>query len=360
MRVLLVIDSLRYRGAARQLTLLAPELDGKRVQSRICVLGGETPWTRRLAAVGANVTPLGWTRMLDGRALWRLRAIVREFQPDVVHALGQRAYRAVATAAKSTDLILSHGEVVTERRSALPAVDRWLLGRAKSVVASSAAEASAYRRLGVGDRRVVLIPPGVKPVAASTTASPTVRESLGLSPGARLVACVGPLEFEKGFKDAVWAFDILKYVYDDLYLLLIGDGPARLDLQRFTRAIRADDRVRWLGDRSAVPELLAQVDILWVPSHADRGRNAALEAMSAGRPVVASRLPGLAEIVVDGRTGFLVGRGDKAAFARRTHFLLKEEQMRGQLGEAGRKRARRSFSVNRLVNEFTRLYEEAA
>ena len=136
----------------------------------------------------------------------------------------------------------------------------------------------------------------------------------------------------------MWAFDILKYVYADLYLLLIGDGPARRDLQRFTRAIRADDRVRWLGDRSAVPELLAQVDILWVPSHADRGRNAALEAMSAGRPVVASRLPGLGEIVVDEKTGFLVGRGDKAALARRTHFLLKEEQLRAQFGEAGRER----------------------
>jgi glycosyltransferase involved in cell wall biosynthesis len=168
------------------------------------------------------------------------------------------------------------------------------------------------------------------------------------------------LEPEKGFKDAVWAFDILKYVYADLYLLLIGDGPARGDLQRFARAIRADDRVQWLGDRSAVQALLGQVDILWVPSHADRGQNAALEAMSAGRPVVASRLPGLAEIVVDGRTGFLVARGDKAALARRTHFLLKEEQMRAQLGEAGRERACRSFSVDLLVRSFTRLYEEAA
>jgi glycosyltransferase involved in cell wall biosynthesis len=360
MRILFVVDSLDYGGVGRQLTLLIPQLIGKRIETHLCVLGHETPWTRLLSSQGVDVTALHWTRVLDGRPLWRLRQIVRELKPDLVHVLGQAAFRAVMLATESKGLVVSHPNVNDCGRSALHNVDRWLLDRAEKVVACGRADVDFYRRLGVVERKIGLIPPAVGQVSNCAVELPAIRESLGLPCTARLVACVGPLKPHKGFKDAVWALDILKYVHDDLYLLFVGDGPARAELQRFARSIRADDRIRWLGDQSAVPELLTQVDIVWVPSHAERGRNAALEAMAAGRPVIASNRSGLAEIVVEGHTGFLVTCEDKAALARRTHLLLQDEPLRRDLGDAGRQRAVRCFSVENLVDAYRRLYEEAA
>ena len=84
MRILFVVDSLDYGGVARQLTLLIPQLVGKRIETHLCVLGHETPWTRLLSSRGVDVTALHWNRILDGRPLWRLRQIVRELQPDLV------------------------------------------------------------------------------------------------------------------------------------------------------------------------------------------------------------------------------------------------------------------------------------
>jgi glycosyltransferase involved in cell wall biosynthesis len=360
MRFLFVVDSLDYGGIARQLTLLLPQLVGKRVEAHLCVLGHETPWTRHLSRRGVNVTALHWTRILDGRPLWRLRKLVRELNPDLVHVVGRTAFRAVTLASKSKGVVVSDPNIGDAGRSAFHNLDRWLLDRAGKVVACGRAEADAYRRLGVNERKICLLLPAVEQVSDSAIELPAVRDSLGLPCNARLVTCVGPLKSQKGFKDAVWALDILKYVHDDLYLLFVGDGPARAELQRFARSIRADDRIRWLGDQVAVPELLTQMDIVWVPSHAERGRNAVLEAMAAGRPVIASQRPGLAELVVEGHTGFLVRCGDKAALARRTHLLLQDERLRRALGDAGRQRALRCFSVENLVDGYTSLYEEAA
>src|SRR5262249_47302728 len=96
--------------------------------------------------------------------------------------------------------------------------------------------------------------------------------------------------------------------------------------------------------------------VVWVPSLREGGRGAALEAMAAGRPVVANALPGLAELVVDGQTGSLVKPGDKPQRARATRLLLDDPGRARALGEAGRRPAEEAFGVARLVGEAKRLY----
>jgi glycosyltransferase involved in cell wall biosynthesis len=98
--------------------------------------------------------------------------------------------------------------------------------------------------------------------------------------------------------------------------------------------------------------------VVWSPDRSGGSTNAVLEAMAAGRPVVASRLPGLAEVVAEGETGFLVPRGDKAALARRTRLLLDDPARRRQMGEAARQRAREHFGVAAMVRRFAELYED--
>jgi glycosyltransferase involved in cell wall biosynthesis len=97
-----------------------------------------------------------------------------------------------------------------------------------------------------------------------------------------------------------------------------------------------------------------------VPSLTDRGRSVAAEAMLAGRPVVASRWPGLAEVVADGLTGYLVPPDDKAALARQTRPLLENAELRRRLGAAGRQRAIAQFSVQGLVETCISQYESCA
>jgi glycosyltransferase involved in cell wall biosynthesis len=176
-----------------------------------------------------------------------------------------------------------------------------------------------------------------------------------LPPGT--ILCIGPLERCKGFRDAIWVLDILRFLHNDLQLAFVGSGTDRDAIERFAHDARVADRVRFLGERTDVPALLAQAELVWAPTHAAGGINAVLEAMAAGRPVVASDLPEIAAIVASGETGFLVPPGDQAALARQTRLLLDDADLRRKMGEAGRRRALEIFPAAAMVQRFASIYE---
>jgi len=350
-RVLFLIPGLEYGGAASQLQLLATGLPRERFEVRVCALESPGPVADALQGAGVEVAALGWSRVLDARPLLALRRRVAEFRPDVVHAWRPAAAYAAALSRGPARLVLSaalgHGKAGLVRAR----LDRWLCGRADRLVVAGEAEAEHYRRRGVPGDKLAVVPPGVPEADGKALVDPP-----GVPPSARVIACVGPLAGHEGYRDAVWAFDILKYLYNDLHLVLVGDGPGRGRLEQFTRDIGAADRVRFLGPRADVAAVLARADVVWVPNRAG-GLNVALEAMAAGRPVVAARRPTLAEAVADGTTGFLVPPADKAALARQTRLLLDDPDRRQAMGAAGRQRAATAFAAAAMVARFADLYE---
>jgi glycosyltransferase involved in cell wall biosynthesis len=359
MKVLFVIPSLDHGGAARQLTLLARSLPRDRFAPTVAVLGGESAWGAELRGAGVAVEALGWRRPFDPRPFLRLRQTARGLTPDIIHAWGLPALRAVAAARCRGRVVLS-APLRGERKPRLGRLDRWLIGAlVRRVAVSGPAEGERCRGLGVPADRLAEVPPAVAPAGEAPPHAELCR-SLGLPRGARLVVAVGPLETIKGFRDAIWAFDILRFLYDDLHLLLAGTGPDEARLRQFIGVTQLEGRVHLLGRCPDVMPLLAGAEVVWVPSRADRGVNVALEAMAAGRPVLASRWPGLAEVVADGVTGLLLPPGDQGALARETRLLLDDPARRQRLGEAGRKRAADHFGTEALAARWAALYAEAA
>jgi glycosyltransferase involved in cell wall biosynthesis len=348
--ILFVIPGLDYGGAARQLTLIAEGLPRARFRARVCVLGRTAPWADELRAAGVEVDFLGWNRPFEPAPLFALRRLAAELRPDVVHLWGRIALRAGAAfggVRGAGRLFVSAAAPPGNHRPVW--IDRWLLRRAAVVVAFGEAEADHCRRLGVRPERVAVVAPGVRPAPPPAADAP-------LPPG-RLLLGVGPLEAHKGFRDAIWALDILRFLYDDLRLVLAGDGPDRPRLEQFARTARVERRVLFTGRLPDLAPWSHAAELAWVPSRTDGGVCAALEAMAAGRPVIATRLPALAEIVEDGAVGRLVPPGDKTELARQTRFLLNDPDRRHAYGEAGRRRAAEHFSVERLVRRCAELYE---
>jgi glycosyltransferase involved in cell wall biosynthesis len=167
---------------------------------------------------------------------------------------------------------------------------------------------------------------------------------------------MGPLEPSKGFKEAVWGFHILASLYEELYLVVIGDGSDRVRMNRMAHSL-FPERVILLGARADCRNILARAEVVWVPSHVPRGFNVALEAMAAAKPVIASRVIGLNDIVVEGVTGGFMTPGDKVGLARQTRPLLEDAAKRIQWGEAGRRRVQEKFSVPSLARAYQDLYE---
>jgi glycosyltransferase involved in cell wall biosynthesis len=175
--------------------------------------------------------------------------------------------------------------------------------------------------------RIRMVPLAVAPVAAVDL------RSLGLPAGARVIAAAGRLDASADGRTAVWAFDVLRYADPNLYLLLVGGDPGRGRLERLADALAFDDnRVRFAGPRADAAAMLAAADVVWVTATRG-GVNVALEAMAAGRPVVAVRNSDLAGLVDD---ALVVPPTDRVRLAAVTNELFASPDRLAAAGGHGR------------------------
>jgi glycogen(starch) synthase len=347
-RILHLIPSLAPCGSATQLRLLAKHLPRDRFELLVLVLGKEAGGP---AMLDVDIELLQQHRVIDLQPFLKMRNLIRSFKPDTIHAWGAPSLWTLA--------IASYGRLAqtifqpTVRETPDP-LSRFLFRRSRQVVVTGIHQLEEYKPFVSHGNKLVLIPPGVE---AARSEKPNALSWPGLPENARVIVCLGPIERHKGFHDAIWAFDILKYVHPERYLALVGTGPDRDRLADFVHAVKAQEFVHFAGRVDEVSPFLSSAEIVWIPGLAASGVNAALEAMALGRPVVASRVPALAEIVEDGQTGLLFTPGDKPDLARRTKLLLDDAGLRERCAEAARTRARDHFGVQEMTQRYAELYE---
>ena len=353
---------LRPSGLVRQLRLLTGELAKGPARPQVGVLGpADADTAAEFRAAGVAVHTLPVRHMIDVRGARALRRAVAAANPAVVHAWGPAAARACPLVVQSgADGGNTPRVVVSGASVAGGGLTGWLTTRATRradrVVPVTWAEAERYRRLGVPAGHLTRIGPAVAPASAPDRGA--VLRELGLPPGARLIVTAGRLEANAGLKAAIWAFDMLRYDFPDLHLLVFGDGPDRAELEAFGRAIAFDDfRVRFPGMNPGLPGILGLAEAVWVTRHRG-GVHLALEAMATGRTVIGWKTAELAEVVEDGVTGFLVPPGERPPVAARTYPLLQDPGLGDAIGRAGRVRAAERYAVGRMADQYVRLYAE--
>ena len=178
-----------------------------------------------------------------------------------------------------------------------------------------------------------------------------------LPPGTRLLVAGGESIKGVGPKDAIVAFDMLRYDAKELHLMVCGAGEETAALEQFGRALAFDDfRLRFAADGAIRSGAVQFADAVLVTN--PRGVDEALEAMAAARPVIGWQTPDMEEIVDDKVTGVLVPLGDRGALAACTRAVLANPNYARRLGEAGRARVADRFGRARMVDQFARLYRE--
>src|SRR5262249_18324101 len=128
--------------------------------------------------------------------------------------------------------------------------------------------------------------------------------------------------------------------------------------ETFAAAVQVLAGVHFTGADADVPALMSRAEVVWVPGRVECGMQVVLEAMAAGRPVVASNWPRLAELIREGETRYLVPPGDKTAIARQTQGLLTDAALRRSMGEAARRRVAEHFRADKLAERCARVYLE--
>jgi len=185
-----------------------------------------------------------------------------------------------------------------------------------------------------------------------------VRQGLGCATDHLLVCAVGRLSPEKGHGFLLAAFREVVAAVPEARLVLVGDGPLRSRLQAQAARWSLSDHVIFAGYRNDVEAIIAASDLLVMSSLREGFGDPIIEAMALCKPVIASRVGGMVEIVRDEETGLLVPSGDPDTLALAMIKLLKDPQAREQMGLQGRQVALREFSVQRLADDLAKLYNE--
>jgi glycosyltransferase involved in cell wall biosynthesis len=368
-------------GAERSLALLAGGLADRGHRVAVTAPG---PWALgaelERAGIGVVSIPIRacWLAQFGPQPLWRqmaralryavpdaggrrLRAWLAATSPDLVHVNCLPHVRGAA-AARSCGLPL----VWHVREILPPGVRRhWFAGRlrreATIIVAVSEAVASWLRVEGLGDR-VKVIHNGVD-LPAAPAAPEAVRDGLGLPPEAVVVGHFGQLVAHKGARDFVRAAHLAAASNQALHFLIAGHGPRSFvdGLLRETAAGPGSGRIHVVPPQDDIWDLMAAVDVVAVTTvWPDPLPRVVMEAMAAGRPVVAYDGGGVPEMVVDGETGRLCRSGDIDGLRRALVDLAGDEALRDRLGGAGRNRAREVFSVKRHLDRMESVFQSVA
>jgi glycosyltransferase involved in cell wall biosynthesis len=218
---------------------------------------------------------------------------------------------------------------------------------AHGIVANSSAARAHLEREGVPGDRIHVIPNGVSVERFAPLA--VVRP-------VRTIITVANLRREKAHEVLLHAAAQLAPTHPDLRFVIAGDGPRAAALRNLVSTLGLASQVEFLGHVEDVPGLLRGADAFVLPSLSEAFPNAAIEAMAAGLPVVASAVGGLLDLIDDGRTGILAPAGDVSAFAAAIAGLVAEPARASRLGAAARAEVAARYSFDRMVRSFEHLY----
>jgi len=381
-RILRVIARLNVGGPALHVSYLASELDKrgyetKLVAGRVSDGEGSMEFVARDRGVAVQFIPELQREIhagVDLRAVWRLRGLIREFRPHILHthtakagAVGRLAALISGSARPGVIVHTFHGHVLRgyfgRLSTTLFRLLETTLARVSDVLIAVSPEVrDDLVRLRVApESRIRVIRLGIDledRTSFAAGARGVMRDELGV-PGDRFViGWLGRMTEIKRVDVLLSAFAILRDQGVDADLVLSGDGPLRDELVAQAELLGIADRCHFIGFRSDVGAVLTGLDTFVLTSANEGTPVTLIEASAAGLPVVSTNVGGVSDVVLADRTGLLVAVGDQRAIADCLGRLAADAELRERLGEQGRAFVSARYSIPRLVDDMDELYRE--
>lgn len=356
------IDDLGVGGTQNWLTLLVPALAVRGFAVRVyCMRAIAHPEILERLAPHAKVQIIGEGRLWTGSGLLRLTQELRTWPAQVVQTALPTSDMIGRSLASLTG-VPAIFSTIRGRNVDKPSWQRWLDRRtahlARAVVFNDReAVPFAIRHEGIRAGQVVYIPNGVSITTARRPAG-DVRMELKTSAEATVLATVARLHPSKGQQYLLRAFRLVRERYPGAVLWLVGDGECRAALECEAGELGIATFVRFAGTRRDIRDILDAVDLFALPSLWEGMPNALMEAMAAGRPVVASDIDAIRELVVHGKTGWMVRPGDADDLARCMMDVLADPGRAAEIGQAGLRHVREHFSLDGMADAYATLYRD--
>ncbi len=358
-------------GPERVLLELEPALSQEGVETRLLALYRAPddgprihPWIQEARAAGIPADQIADPAALSVTVLRRLARRIGGSGADILHTHDYRTNVLGGLAARRVDRSIPwvatvHLHTATSRRLRVyRALDLFLLRLADRVITVSRDQRRLLLRRGVDRQRLVLIPTviDIDGFVRAAEGRDTVRERLGVSPDSPVVTLVGRLSAQKGVDVLLSAATVILEHLPETRFLIVGSGPLRATLEKQTDELGLTESVSFLGYLREIPSVLGASDVVVFPSRSEGLPVAMLEAMAMARPVVASCVGGIPDLVSHGRTGLLVERDGAEELAMHVVRVLGDPGMARSLGEAGRAKVAVDCCPQRAARRIASIY----
>jgi len=361
-RVLYLIDNLNLRvgGAQAALVGLLRHLDRRRVTPFVCGLRGGQFDREAMRALRIPVTSLkgDWLSVAAGafsvaRLIRRNRIDIVDTRLDGARVIGYVASRLLARGPK----LVCHERTPITRDSRTLWVRAPLARRADMIVGvAESVTRSAMQVYGLPKERFATVHNGLELESMDVATPAHLRQELGLPGECSLVGFGGRLVEAKGLTYLLQAIPTVLHEYPATHFVIAGDGPLRPQLRRQAAEAGIARQITFLGLRDDMYSILKTLDVYVQPSLWEGMPMVVIEAMGASLPVVATRVDGIPEVVVDGKTGLLVSERDPMALAGAMHYLLSNPDAAREMGRAGRERIEKHFTWRSVAERLEAVY----
>ncbi len=379
-KVLRVIARLNVGGPALHVAYLTAGLAGRGYETTLVagtIARGEESMAFVADAEGVHVETLDdlsrkISPVRDLRAMLRLAQLIRRERPTILHthtakagAVGRIAALLAGSARPPIVVHTFHGHVLRGYFGRITTfgfrtLERWLARATTSLIAVSPEVRDDLVALHVAPAsKFTVVRLGIdlgRRVDNDDAQRRESRRQMGLHEDAFVVGWVGRMTAVKRTERVVDALQKLVERGVDAYAVLVGDGPDRDRLERHAHELGVIKRCLFLGYQEDVAPFYDAIDVLLLPSINEGTPVSVIESLAAGRPVVATRVGGIPDVVRDGVDGFLVDSDDPDALAAPLAELAADPQRRARMGEAGRSRVVERYAVERLVDDVDTLY----
>jgi len=371
--VVFVIGTLGRGGAESQAIMLMRAVQERGWRPLLFVLEGTGDLRREVDEAGIPIVEGGYDSrasrvskvLLLVRAGWRLLRLLRKERPQVVHGILPltNLFAAVAGRFAAVPMVITSRRALNTHQDRVPGwryADMLSTRLSHLVIANArAVKDDTLKREGGDPQKILIIHNGIdfSRLQVPPHTREQVRKELHVPKNSRVLIIVANLISYKGHLDLLRTLSRLYPEFPDLRLLVVGEdrgigGYLKSEAER----LGVGKLVHWLGLRRDVPQLLAASDIYVSASHEEGFSNSLLEALAAGKAVVATRVGGNPEMLEEGRIGLLVEPSDAAALAHAIKQLLEDADLRAALGSRAAARVAEVYSPDRMVERYLEVY----
>lgn len=277
---------------------------------------------------------------------------LRRWQPDVIHVWhppSPRLGQFLKWSGQGSRLVVT--AMTPPRKSR-----HWLSPKANRWFVPTEQLGQAWRAWGISAERIKEIAPCGGEARMALPSRADLLQTWDLPQDARLILCTGPVQNRSGHISALWAADILHYVHQEAFLLILGEGAERHIVREFARNIGADRFTRFLEPHIPLRAVLPHADILWEPTLQDEITDSVILAQQYGIPLLSVAQPSLQPLVRPQAVAWLPPH-DPPLWARLSHELLGDQPRRQRMGQAGQRFAQEHFATETCIARHLKQYE---